>query len=222
MEGEEEQQLTGAVSVIAVPLAEKKLVKKLHKLVKKAAASKLLKRGVKEVVKVLRKADKFKGCVAGSAAGSGAAGSGARAPAQLRRARSPARRGCASHRCRCCCCLLLLLAAAAYCARCPAAHTRHPPPHTRHRARSLCIIAGDLSPIDVISHLPVLCEDHSVPYVFVPSKLGLGSAAATKRPTSCVLIPAGATKPGKGGEAWESEDKLVEAIEEVVGITPSR
>ena len=61
-----------------------------------------------------------------------------------------------------------------------------------------------------------------MPYVFVPSKLGLGSAAATKRPTSCVLIPAAAAKPGKGGEAWESEDKLVEAIEEVVGITPSR
>ena len=73
----------------------------------------------------------------------------------------------------------------------------------------------------MISHLPVLCEDHSVPYVFVPSKLGLGSAAATKRPTSCVLIPA-AAKAGKGGEAWESEDKLTECIEEVLGITPAR
>jgi H/ACA ribonucleoprotein complex subunit 2 len=39
------------LSVIAVPLAGKKLVKKLHKVVKKAAASKILKRGVKEVVK---------------------------------------------------------------------------------------------------------------------------------------------------------------------------
>jgi H/ACA ribonucleoprotein complex subunit 2 len=66
MEGaaDEEQPLKGAISVIAVPLADKKLIKKLHKLVKKAAASKILKRGVKEVVKVLRKAgDKFKGCV---------------------------------------------------------------------------------------------------------------------------------------------------------------
>ena len=64
MEEAEKEHLIGALSVIAVPLAEKKLVKKLHKLVKKAAASKLLRRGVKEVVKVLRKADKFKGCVA--------------------------------------------------------------------------------------------------------------------------------------------------------------
>ena len=45
MEEAEEQQLKGAPSVIAVPLAEKKLIKKLHKLVKKAAASKILKRG---------------------------------------------------------------------------------------------------------------------------------------------------------------------------------
>lgn len=73
----------------------------------------------------------------------------------------------------------------------------------------------------MVSHLPVLCEDHSVPYVFVPSKVGLGGAAATKRPTSCVLVIAGA-KPGKGGEAWESADKLADCIKEVEGITPAR
>ena len=33
------------------------------------------------------------------------------------------------------------------------------------------IIAGDISPIDVISHVPVLCEDSKVPYIYVPSKL---------------------------------------------------
>ena len=34
----------------------------------------------------------------------------------------------------------------------------------------MCIIAGDISPIDVITPLPVLCEDNDVPYVYVPSK----------------------------------------------------
>jgi hypothetical protein len=68
--------------------------------------------------------------------------------------------------------------------------------------------------MDVISHLPVLCEDLSVPFVFVPSKAELGSAAATKRPTSCVLIPLNA-KPGKGGEPFDSADKLKECMEEV-------
>jgi hypothetical protein len=54
----------GEVSIVAVPLAGKKLCKRLYKVSKKAAASKILKRGVKEVVKALRKSDGFKGCVA--------------------------------------------------------------------------------------------------------------------------------------------------------------
>ena len=33
------------------------------------------------------------------------------------------------------------------------------------------MLAGDVSPIDVISHLPVLCEDNKVPYCYVPSRM---------------------------------------------------
>jgi H/ACA ribonucleoprotein complex subunit 2 len=52
----------------------------------------------------------------------------------------------------------------------------------------LLILAGDITPMDIISHLPVLSEEASIPYVFVTSKEGLGQASATKRPTSCVLV----------------------------------
>jgi len=58
----------------------------------------------------------------------------------------------------------------------------------RKGEKGLMIIAGNISPIDVITHLPILCEEASVPYVYVPSKEDLGSAGATKRPTSCVLV----------------------------------
>lgn len=34
----------------------------------------------------------------------------------------------------------------------------------------VCVLAGDISPIDVITHLPVLCEDNDIPYIYVPSK----------------------------------------------------
>lgn len=34
----------------------------------------------------------------------------------------------------------------------------------------ICIIAGNISPIDVITHVPVLCEEANIPYVYVPSK----------------------------------------------------
>jgi H/ACA ribonucleoprotein complex subunit 2 len=52
----------------------------------------------------------------------------------------------------------------------------------------LCVIAGDISPIDVITHLPIMCEDRKIPYIYVPSRHDLGAAAQTKRPTSCILI----------------------------------
>ena len=61
----------------------------------------------------------------------------------------------------------------------------------RKGEKGVCVIAGDISPIDVISHLPVLCEDNDVPYIFVNSKEALGLAGQTKRPTSCVLIKQG-------------------------------
>lgn len=36
--------------------------------------------------------------------------------------------------------------------------------------RRLVVIAGDISPIDVITHVPILCEDANIPYIYVPSK----------------------------------------------------
>lgn len=50
------------------------------------------------------------------------------------------------------------------------------------------VFAGDISPIDVITHLPVLCEENQIPYVYVGSKDELGTASQMKRATSCVLI----------------------------------
>ena len=52
----------------------------------------------------------------------------------------------------------------------------------------LSLSPGDVSPIDVISHIPVFCEEKKVPYCYVPSRRQLGSASGTKRPTSVVLI----------------------------------
>ena len=66
---------------------------------------------------------------------------------------------------------------------------------------------------DVISHLPVLCEENSVPYVYVNSKADLGEAASTKRPTSCVFISV------KG--EFEFKDKFDEVVTEVKTITPT-
>ncbi|KAJ5247459.1 L30e-like protein [Penicillium chermesinum] len=61
----------------------------------------------------------------------------------------------------------------------------------------IVILAADISPMDVISHLPVLCEDHGIPYVFVTSRAELGASAATKRPTSVVMVVREAGKKNK-------------------------
>lgn len=62
--------------------------------------------------------------------------------------------------------------------------------------------------MDVISHIPVLCEDHGVPYIYVTSRAELGAAASTNRPTSVVMItPEAGKKKKKGdGEKGDEED----------------
>jgi ribosomal protein L7Ae-like RNA K-turn-binding protein len=45
----------------------------------------------------------------------------------------------------------------------------------------LCVIAGDISPIDVITHVPVLCEEADVPYIYVPSREVIGAITQNTR-----------------------------------------
>jgi H/ACA ribonucleoprotein complex subunit 2 len=59
--------------------------------------------------------------------------------------------------------------------------------------------------MDVISHIPVLCEDHGIPYVFVTSRAELGASAATKRPTSVVMVTPKSGKNKKDEDA-DGED----------------
>jgi U4/U6 small nuclear ribonucleoprotein SNU13 len=48
------------------------------------------------------------------------------------------------------------------------------------------VLAADAEPLEIRLHLPLLCEDKNVPYVFVPSKVALGRACGVSRPViSC-------------------------------------
>lgn len=72
----------------------------------------------------------------------------------------------------------------------------------------IVILAADISPMDVISHIPVLCEDHNIPYIYVQSRAELGMAGSTKRPTSVVMV---GRDRGKGKEVEDPEFKEVYA-----------
>ncbi len=97
------------------------------------------------------------------------------------------------------------------------APAKTPSSTTAQRFPGVVIIAGDISPPEVIMHLPVACEDVGAPYFFVPSRAELGFAAKTKRPTSVImLLPNG--KKAKGnkatGDAMTAEEAEAEAATE--------
>jgi len=86
--------------------------------------------------------------------------------------------------------------------------------------KGLLVIAADISPIDILSHLPVLAEDCNIPYVFVTSKDELGQASSTKRATSCVLVvPSMKRKRPKVKEGQEVKEEKEEDYAELYNET---
>ncbi|KRX06253.1 hypothetical protein PPERSA_06135 [Pseudocohnilembus persalinus] len=53
----------------------------------------------------------------------------------------------------------------------------------------IIIIAADTTPLEIVLHLPLLCEDKNVPYIFVSSKKKLGQACGTSRNViACAIL----------------------------------
>jgi large subunit ribosomal protein L7Ae len=52
----------------------------------------------------------------------------------------------------------------------------------------LVVTAKDVSPPEIIMHIPLLCEEKGIPHVQVPSKEELGAAAGIEKPTSSIAI----------------------------------
>uniref|UniRef100_A0A3P8UJN1 H/ACA ribonucleoprotein complex subunit 2 n=1 Tax=Cynoglossus semilaevis TaxID=244447 RepID=A0A3P8UJN1_CYNSE len=50
------------------------------------------------------------------------------------------------------------------------------------------VMAADAEPLEIILHLPLLCEDKNVPYVFVRSKQALGRACGVSRPVIATSV----------------------------------
>mmetsp|Transcript_9999 Transcript_9999/g.18007 ORF Transcript_9999/g.18007 Transcript_9999/m.18007 type:complete len:195 (+) Transcript_9999:85-669(+) len=80
----------------------------------------------------------------------------------------------------------------------------------RKGASGLCVLAGDVYPMDVIAHIPVLLEESQIAYCYVPSKVLLGAASSTKRPTSIVLVSSKGTDEFK--DDYKECEKQVKAL----------
>jgi large subunit ribosomal protein L7Ae len=52
----------------------------------------------------------------------------------------------------------------------------------------LVYIAEDVEPPEVVAHLPILCEERQIPFIFVPSKYRLGESAGLNVGSAAVCI----------------------------------
>ncbi len=58
------------------------------------------------------------------------------------------------------------------------------------------VMAEDVTPPEILMHMPALCEERNVPYAFVPSRAELGNACGLEKPTASVaILDAGKGKP---------------------------
>jgi large subunit ribosomal protein L7Ae len=69
----------------------------------------------------------------------------------------------------------------------------------------LVAIASDVTPAEIIMHLPVLCDEKNIPYVYVQSKAELGAAAGLPVGTSAIAI-------ANAGDAAKKLSDFVESL----------
>lgn len=69
----------------------------------------------------------------------------------------------------------------------------------------LVIIAKDVSPEEIVVHLPIICDEKEIPYAYVPSKEELGVAAGIGVQSSSVGIV-------DSGDAKELLEEIIKSI----------
>ncbi|XP_050357769.1 H/ACA ribonucleoprotein complex subunit 2-like protein [Nymphalis io] len=52
--------------------------------------------------------------------------------------------------------------------------------------KGIVVFAGDISPIEIMCHLPAVCEEKDVPYCYTPSRKDIGAAMGTMR--GCIMV----------------------------------
>ena len=75
----------------------------------------------------------------------------------------------------------------------------------------LIVMAADAEPLEILLHLPLLCEDKNVPYVFVPHKQALGRSCGVSRPVIACSITT-----NEGSQLKNQIQQLKDAIEKLL------
>jgi large subunit ribosomal protein L7Ae len=63
----------------------------------------------------------------------------------------------------------------------------------------LVVMAEDVDPVEILVHVPMLCEEKRIPYLYVPKKQRLGQSAGLTKSAASVAI----VEPGEGKNLLE-------------------
>jgi len=72
----------------------------------------------------------------------------------------------------------------------------------------LVVIAEDVDPPEIVAHLPLLCDEKKIPYVYVPSKQKLGQAAGIEVAAASVAVI-------DVGGAKDLIDEIIKAVQQL-------
>lgn len=72
----------------------------------------------------------------------------------------------------------------------------------------IVIIAEDVEPPQVVAHLPILCDERKIPYLYVPSKLELGKSAGLDVGSAAISV----VEPGDGTQSLRELLKVFEGL----------
>jgi len=72
----------------------------------------------------------------------------------------------------------------------------------------LVVIAEDVEPEEIVMHIPALCEEKKIPYVYVPSKQELGRSVGIDVASAAISI----VEPGEAKEAVKNIVKEISNI----------
>lgn len=77
----------------------------------------------------------------------------------------------------------------------------------REKAK-MVYIAQDVQPPEIVAHLPALCDDKKIPFIFIKAKSELGRASGIDVPTAAVAVV----------DAGKAKKELTGVIEKIKGI----
>ena len=75
----------------------------------------------------------------------------------------------------------------------------------------LVIIAEDVDPPEIVAHLPLICSERKIPYLYVKSKKDLGAAAGLQVAAAAVAI----VDPG---QAKQIVDQITSQLSKILGV----